>query len=228
MTSKNSNITAREAGSRGTATAPGFETARSSVSRRDFFNIGLAGAALLALSGCATFQGSKNDLNQATTDLRNLLEGFDGDAARQARLASIGHRIENRCREVVELKSDFIRRMGNLSRRRETPSSELTALVEDFYASSDEERATLPRRCESSGPPAPCRSQRVLVDRAVLHNQAHGFDALIGARLALEHLRSGTEHGHILEGVAVDDDEIGVRARLDDAKLTGVGIVLAG
>ena len=134
MTSKNSSLTTREAGSRGTATAPGFETAISSVSRRDFFNIGLAGAALLALSGCATFQGSKNDLNQATTDLRNLLEGFEGDAARQARLASIGHRIENRCREVIELKSDFIRRMGDLSRRRETPSVELEALVEDFSA----------------------------------------------------------------------------------------------
>ena len=133
MTLKNSNITAREAGSRETAVGPGFETAKASVSRRDFFNIGLAGAALLALSGCASIRGpKKSDLDKATTDLRNLLEGFEGDGARQARLASIGHRIENRCREVVELKSDFIRRMGNLSRRRATPSSELTALVEDF------------------------------------------------------------------------------------------------
>ena len=64
--------------------------------------------------------------------MRNLLDGFEGDSARQARLASIGHRIENRCQEVIELKSDFIRRMGELSRRRETPSSELTTLVEDF------------------------------------------------------------------------------------------------
>ena len=68
----------------------------------------------------------------ATTDLRNLLDSFEGDGARQARLASIGHRIENRCREVIELKADFIRRIGDLSRRTETPSSELTALVEDF------------------------------------------------------------------------------------------------
>lgn len=71
-------------------------------------------------------------VDRATTDLRKLLEGFKGDGARQARLASIGHRIENRCREVIELKVDFIRRMGDLSRRRETPSAELTALVEDF------------------------------------------------------------------------------------------------
>ncbi len=104
----------------------------SGVSRREFFNLGLAGAALLALTGCASFRGSESDLDRATTDLRNLLEGFEGDGARQARLASIGHRIENRCREVIELKSEFIRRMGDLSRRRETPSSELIALVDDF------------------------------------------------------------------------------------------------
>ena len=68
----------------------------------------------------------------ATTDLRNLLDGFEGDGARKARLAAIGLRIENRCQEAIELKLDFIRRMGDLSRRRETPSVELSALVDDF------------------------------------------------------------------------------------------------
>ena len=96
-----------------------------------FFNVGLAGAILLALTGCATFRGSKSDLDKATTDLRNLLEGFKGDGARQARLASIGQRIENRCREVIELKTDFTRRVDALSRQRETPSAELTALVDE-------------------------------------------------------------------------------------------------
>ena len=111
---------------------PGFEAAASGVNRREFFNIGLAGAAMLALSGCATFRGSKSELDKATTDLRKLLESFGGDGARQARLAAIGHRIENRCQEAIELKLDFIRRMGDLSRRRETPSAELSALVDDF------------------------------------------------------------------------------------------------
>ncbi len=110
----------------------GTSASPSGVSRREFFNVGLAAAAMLSLTGCASFRGSKSDLEKATTKLRELLESFEGDGARQARLASIGHRIENRCREVIELKSDFIRRMGDLSRRRETPSSELTALVEDF------------------------------------------------------------------------------------------------
>jgi hypothetical protein len=110
----------------------GFEGTSSGVNRRQFLNAGLAAAALLALSGCASFRGSKSELDKTTTDLRNLLDSFKGDGARQARLASIGHRIENRCREIIELKSDFVRRMGDLSRRRETPSSELTALVEDF------------------------------------------------------------------------------------------------
>ncbi len=132
MKAENTNFTARDAGSSETAGVPGFGTAASSVSRREFLNVGLAAAALLPLSGCASFRGSKSDLDKATTNLRNLLEGFEGDAARQARLASIGHRIENRCREVIELKADFIRRMGDLSRRRETPSAEITALVEDF------------------------------------------------------------------------------------------------
>ncbi len=132
MKAENPNFTARDAGSNQTAAVPGFGTAASGVNRREFLNVGLAASALLAISGCASFRGSKSDLDKATTDLRNLLEGFEGDGARQARLASIGHRIENRCREVIELKADFIRRMGDLSRRRETPSSELTALVDDF------------------------------------------------------------------------------------------------
>jgi hypothetical protein len=110
----------------------GFEAISSGVSRREFFNVGLAAAAMLTLSGCASFRGSKSDLDKATSELRELLESFEGDGARQARLASIGHRIENRCREVIELKAEFVRRMGDLSRQRETPSSELTALVDDF------------------------------------------------------------------------------------------------
>jgi len=133
MKAKNPNPDTRTGRSSESGPDPGFGVAAAGVNRREFLNVGLAGAALLALTGCATFQGSKkSDLDKATTDLRKLLEGFEGDGARQARLASIGHRIENRCREVIELKSDFTQRFADLSRRRETPSAELTALVEDF------------------------------------------------------------------------------------------------
>ena len=133
MKAKNPNPDTRTGRSSESGPDPGFGVAAAGVNRREFLNVGLAGAALLALTGCATFQGSKkSDLDKATTDLRNLLNGFEGDGARQARLASIGQRIENRCREVIELKTDFTRRLEALSRRRETPSAELTALVEDF------------------------------------------------------------------------------------------------
>jgi len=132
MKAKNPNPTTRAGESSESRADPGFGAAASGVNRREFLNVGLAGAALLALTGCASFRGSKSDLDKATTDLRKLLEGFEGDGARQARLASIGHRIENRCREVIELKSDFTQRLADLSRRRETPSTEIKALVEDF------------------------------------------------------------------------------------------------
>ena len=132
MKAKNSNSTGTAGRPGEPGVDPGFETAISGVNRREFLNVGLAGAALLALTGCASFRGSKNEVEAATTDLRNLLGGFEGDGARQARLAAIGLRIENRCQEAIELKLDFIRRMGDLSRRRETPSAELSALVEDF------------------------------------------------------------------------------------------------
>ena len=132
MKAKKPNPDTRAGESSESRTDPGFGVVAAGVNRREFLTVGLAGAALLALTGCASFRGSKTDLDKATTDLRNLLNGFEGDGARQARLASIGHRIENRCREVIELKADFIKRLGDLSRRRETPSSELTALVEDF------------------------------------------------------------------------------------------------
>jgi hypothetical protein len=132
MKAKNPNPDSRAGKSSESGLDPGFGDATSGVNRREFLNVGLAGAALLTLTGCASFRGSKSDLDKATTDLRNLLNGFEGDGARQARLASIGQRIENRCREVIELKTDFTRRLEALSRRRETPSAELTALVEDF------------------------------------------------------------------------------------------------
>ena len=103
---ENPNFTARAGRSSKPGENPDFEATSSGVSRRGFFNVGLTAAALLTLTGCATFRGSKSDLDQATTHLRNLLESFEGDGARQARLASIGRRIENRCREVIELKSD--------------------------------------------------------------------------------------------------------------------------
>jgi hypothetical protein len=132
MKIKNPNPDTKAGRSSESRADPGFGVAASDVNRREFLYVGLTGAALLTLTGCATFRGSKSDLDKATTDLRNLLNGFEGDAARQARLASIGHRIENRCREVIELKTDFTRRLEALSRRRETPSAELSALVEDF------------------------------------------------------------------------------------------------
>ena len=132
MKKKVPSSTNRTGGSNEPSVGSGFEATSPGVSRREFFNVSLAAAALLALSGCASFRGSKSDLDEATTDLRNLLEEFEGDSARQARLAAIGLRIENRCQEVIELKSDFIRRMTDLSRRRETPSAELNKLVEDF------------------------------------------------------------------------------------------------
>ena len=110
----------------------GFEIMPSGINRRDFLTISLTAAALVALSGCASFRGSKSDLDQTTTDLRKLLESFEGDSARQARLASIGHKIEERCREGIELVSDFTQKVQAISRRRETPSSELNALEEDY------------------------------------------------------------------------------------------------
>ena len=64
----------RTNGSNKTSTDTDFRAAASGVNRREFLNVGLAGAALLALMGCGTFRGSKkSDLDKATTDLRKLL-----------------------------------------------------------------------------------------------------------------------------------------------------------
>jgi hypothetical protein len=128
MKAENPGIATRSCRSYKPGVSSGFEVTPSGVSRRDFLTVSLAAAALLALSGCASFHGSKNDLDQATTDLRDLLDGFEGDGARHDRLMSISRTIEIRCREGIELTSDFNRRVHALSRRRETRSSELTAL----------------------------------------------------------------------------------------------------
>ena len=111
---------------------PGADASASNVSRREFLNVGLAAAALGLLMGCAKFRRSQSDLDVAISDLRKTLDGFEGDGARQAHLASLGRRIENRCREVTEEFFDVRQRLDVLSRQQETSSAELNALVEDF------------------------------------------------------------------------------------------------
>ncbi|MGD8262873.1 MAG: hypothetical protein PVG70_15625 [Desulfobacterales bacterium] len=76
MKAKKPNITAKAGRSSKPVVGSGFEATSSAVSRREFFNVGLAGADLLALTGCASFRGSRSELDKATSDLRNLLESF--------------------------------------------------------------------------------------------------------------------------------------------------------
>jgi hypothetical protein len=132
MKAKNPNVTSMNGPLKEPDLDLGFENMSSGVSRRDFLTISLAAAALLAISGCASFRSSKSDLGQATADLRKRLESFEGNGARHDRLASIGRTIEIRCREGIELASDFNQRVHALSRRRETPSPELAALEVNY------------------------------------------------------------------------------------------------
>jgi hypothetical protein len=145
MKAKNPTPDVRAGSSSEPSSGPCLEATPSGVSRREFFNVGLAAAALLALTGCATFRGSKSELDVATTDLRNLLDGFEGDGAQEARLASLGRRIENRCREITEEYIDNRKRFDALSRRKETSSAELNALLEGFSARRVEYRQELLR-----------------------------------------------------------------------------------
>jgi hypothetical protein len=119
------------------------EATASGQSRREFVGAGLAVAALLALPGCASLRGSKSELDRAIADLHERLGGFQGDAARQAQLAALGLRIENRCREVIALRSDFIQRLDALSRLRDTPSTELGGLIDEYLARRVEWRQEL-------------------------------------------------------------------------------------
>ncbi len=81
MKIKNPNPDTRAGRSSESRADPGFGVAASDVNRREFLYVGLTGAALLTLTGCATFRGSKSDLDQATTDLRETcLTGSKGTA----------------------------------------------------------------------------------------------------------------------------------------------------
>jgi hypothetical protein len=108
------------------------EAGVASPRRREFVGAGLALAASLALPGCASLRGSQGELDQAIADLRETLGSFPGDAARQARLAGLGLQIENRCREVTALRTDFVQRFDTLSRLRDTSSAELGGLIEEY------------------------------------------------------------------------------------------------
>ena len=115
------------------------------VSRREFLRVATAAAALLALGGCATFRGS-SALDKAYSDLQETLEDIaEDDDVRQSRLASIGRRIENRCRELTQEHDEFREQFHTLSRNRDTASADLSEVVGGFTARRTQQRNELLR-----------------------------------------------------------------------------------
>jgi len=110
--------------------AQDIETSR--VSRREAMRVGLAAASLLVVWGCQSLKGSRADLDKAHRSLRRTLDNIAEDDHRQARLASIARRIENRSRELVEEYDEFRASFDALSRDRETTQTQLQELVSVF------------------------------------------------------------------------------------------------
>ena len=115
------------------------------ISRRDALRIGLASAALFAISGCAIFGGSKTDLDKALSTLQKTLEGFGEDEVRQSKLISIARRIENRCRELIQEHEEFSATFEKLSIKRETTSGQLNEFVDGFTTRRTEQRNAILR-----------------------------------------------------------------------------------
>ena len=102
------------------------------LNRRKFLTTGLSGTALLTLTGCSTFKGSKSDLDVVTSELRDLLESFEGDGARKIKLSALGLRIENRCQEVTQGYLSFRQRLEEKANNREIPTEKLESLIDEF------------------------------------------------------------------------------------------------
>ena len=115
----------------------------SVVSRREALRVGLAAASLLVLWGCQSSKGSRADLDKAHRSLRRTLDNIAEDDHRQARLASIARRIENRSKELVEEHDEFRARFDALSRDRETTEAQLEELVSAFGSRRTSQRNDL-------------------------------------------------------------------------------------
>lgn len=115
------------------------------IGRRDALRIGLASAALFAISGCAIFKGSKSDMDKALEGLQETLDGFGEDEVRQSKLTSIARRIENRCRELIQEHEEFSDTFDKLSIKRGTTSNQLHEFVNGFASRRTEQRNSILR-----------------------------------------------------------------------------------
>ena len=75
--------------------------------------------------------------------------------------------------------------------------------------------------------PAHRSVQRILVDHAVLHDEVDGFDAPL-ARLCVEPLRIAAKNGDVFQRIAVDQQDVGIGAFLNDTKRCGVRVTATG
>lgn len=57
--------------------------------------------------------------------------------------------------------------------------------------------------------------QRVLVDLTVFHDQAHGFDATCFTIRGIKQFRVAANHGDVLQGIAVHQQDVGIGAFLN-------------
>jgi len=115
------------------------------LDRREALRIALATSALLLVSGCGSFRKSESSLDKAYHNLHETLEAIATDDIRQDRLVSIARQIEKSCQELTREHDEFRQQFDALSRKRDTTSSELTELTEDFAARRTVERDELLR-----------------------------------------------------------------------------------
>ena len=110
------------------------------VSRREVIRVGLAAASLLDLWSCQSTKGSQADLVKAHRNLRSTLDHMTEDELREARLASIARRIENRSMELVEEHDEFRDMFDALVRDRGTTQMQLKELISAFGRRRTEQR----------------------------------------------------------------------------------------
>ncbi len=99
------------------------------VGRRQFLK--LAAAALLLVSGCATFRGG-SDLDEYQEELRRLLDDLAGNYGEQVRLTSIARRIEIRSRELVAEHQEFVDTFNSLMSTRDVTEVQLRQSVDSY------------------------------------------------------------------------------------------------
>lgn len=115
------------------------------LSRRKMLRISLAAASLLTIGACTTGNPSKEKINSANQQLQLSLQEIAANDDALARLTAIAKRIETQSQQLIQLHNQFTAEFEALANKRNTDSTTLLEMAEDYNIRMIQQRDALIR-----------------------------------------------------------------------------------